>query len=198
MRALLIATRNAGKVIEFEHALQGYPLELRGVSDVPALEGFEPDETGATFEENAVLKARAYGDKAGMLTLAEDSGLEVDALAGEPGVRTARYAEGSDADRYNKLLTALREVPDGSRGARFVAVVAIYDPLSGKVSTCEGVARGHIVREPTGTSGFGYDPVFFYEDAGKTGGLLSAEEKNKYSHRGKVMEKAKQVLQEFV
>ncbi len=194
MRPLLIATRNKGKLVEIEHALHGAPFELVSVNDVPALEGFEPEETGRTFEENAVLKAKAYGERAAMLTLADDSGLEVDALGGAPGINTARYAPGTDADRYHKLLAALENVPDGERGAQFVAVVALYDPRTGTSRTCEGAARGRIMREPHGTGGFGYDPVFFYDDMGKTGGQSTTEEKSKVDHRGKAMEKAREIL----
>lgn len=194
MRELLIATRNEGKMPEIRHALEGVPFTVVDINDVPVLEGFEPEETGATLEENAILKARAYGDRAKMLTLADDSGLEVDALGGGPGVQSARYAPGSDADRNAKLLGEMKDVADDKRTARFVTIIAMYDPKTGALQTCEGIANGNITHKPIGNRPFGYDPVFFYEEAGKTGGQMTIEEKHGYSHRGKALEKARAIL----
>ncbi len=194
MRELLIATRNEGKMPEIRHALEGVPFTVIDVNDVPALEGVHPEETGSTYEENATIKAKEYGTKSGMLSLADDSGLEVDALDGAPGVQSAYYAPGSDADRYNKLLRELKDVPDDKRTARFVTVIAIYDPASQELRTCRSVNTGRIMREPVGERPFGYDPVFFYDEAGKTGGQMDIEEKNKYSHRGRALAKAREIL----
>ena len=194
MRELLIATRNKGKMPEIRHALEGVPFSLIDINDLPALAGFEPEETGATFEENATIKARGYGERAGLLTLADDSGLEVEALGGAPGVKSARYAPGSDADRNKKLLAAMEDVPDGMRNARFVSVIAIYDPKTGIIHTCDGVSTGRIIRGQKGTRLFGYDPVFLYDEGGKTGGEMTIEEKNAHSHRAKALRKAREIL----
>jgi len=194
MRELLIATRNDGKLPEIRHALEGLPFTVIDVNDVPALTGVHPEESGSTYEENATIKAKEYGMKSGMLSLADDSGLEVDALGGAPGVHSAYYAPGSDADRYNKLLGELKDVSDDKRTARFVTVIAIYDPVSEKLRTCRSVNSGRIMREPVGERPFGYDPVFFYDEAGKTGGQMDIEEKNKYSHRGRALAKAREIL----
>ncbi len=194
MRDLLIATGSKGKFPEIVKKLEGVPFIFRNLSD----EGFPPDyqidEPFETFEENALHKARTIAKKTGKLTLAEDSGLEVDALGGRPGALSARYAEGSDKDRYEKLLGEMNNVPDGKRGAHFKAVVAIVDPESGKERTCEGAFRGEIVREPQGENGFGYDPIFFSTELQKTSAQASLEEKNSVSHRGRALEKAKGLL----
>lgn len=179
---------------EIRHALEGLPFHIIDINDVPELAGFEPEETGATFEENATLKAKEYGTRAKILTLADDSGVEVDALNGEPGVKSARYAPGTDADRNAKLLGAIQSVPDEKRTARFKVVIAIYDPATSTTKTCEGIATGRITREPRGSRPFGYDPIFLYDEAGKTGGEMTVEEKHGYSHRGKALVKARELL----
>ena len=194
MRQLLIATRNEGKMPEIRHALEGVPFTVLDVNDAPALAGFEPEETGATFEENAMLKAKEYGARAGMLTLSDDSGIEVDALNGEPGVNSAYYAPGTDADRNKKLLAALENVPDAERTARMVSVIAIYDPATGAERSCRAEVNGRITREPRGERLFGYDPIFLYDEAGKTGGEMTVQEKDGYSHRGRALAKARDIL----
>ncbi|MDP2648578.1 MAG: RdgB/HAM1 family non-canonical purine NTP pyrophosphatase [bacterium] len=197
MRELLIATSNQGKLREIREALGEIPFEMLTLADVES--GEDVEETGATLEENAILKARTYGERTGKLTLAEDSGLEVNSLGGRPGVMTARYATGSDEDRYRKLLDEMKDAPDEKRGARFRAVAAVYDPKGGKVRTCEGEYRGKIAREPRGAGGFGYDPIFFSDELQKMGAEMSAEEKNSVSHRGKAIAKAREILlNEFV
>jgi len=194
MRDLLIATRNDGKMPEIAHALEGLPFTLKNINEVPGLAGFEPEESAATFEQNAIIKAKEYGERAGMLALADDSGIEVDALGGAPGVKSARYAPGTDADRNAKLLDAMKDVPDDKRGARFVSVIAIYDPATGKTRTCVASVFGRVTREPRGTRLFGYDPVFLYDEAGKTGGEMEVAEKHGYSHRGRALTKAREIL----
>lgn len=194
MRELLIATRNRGKVFEIRHALADVPICIVDANDVSALAAYEPEETGATFEENAILKARAYATRAGILALADDSGIEVDALRGAPGVRSARYAPGSDEDRMRALLKAMEAVPDAERGAQYRCVVAMYDPANGKESTREGTCRGHVLREPRGSGGFGYDPIFYCDEAGKGMAELSLEEKERVSHRGRALRRAREVL----
>ena len=195
MRKLLIATRSKGKFPEITFALQGLPFEflnLRDLSNAP--ENLEVEEPAMTFEGNAIIKAMSLGHKTGLLTLADDSGLEVDALGGQPGVLTARYASGTDQDRYQKLLDELKDVPDEKRTARFRCVVAIFDPESDKIRTCEGVYEGRIAREPKGENGFGYDPIFFNTELNKTNAEMTLEEKNGVSHRGKALRAAKKLL----
>lgn len=193
MSKLLIATNNKGKLHEYRSLLRGIPYQL--VS--PAEEGITLNvkETGKTFEENAVLKAKEFAAASGLLTLADDSGLEVDALGGEPGVMSARYAgEGaSDAQRVSYLLSKLKDVPREKRTARFRCVIAIAEP-GGEIHICTGTCEGVIAFEPKGEHGFGYDPVFYFPEFDKTMAELPLELKNQVSHRGRAAEKARQVL----
>lgn len=197
MTKLLIATRNPGKVLEYRDLLADLDLELT----FPEQEGLdlEVDETGATFEENARLKALAYAQASGLPSLADDSGLEVDALGGAPGIRSARYAgpQASDADRYRQLLAALADVPAGQRSARFRCVVALAWP-DGTVQTAEGRCEGTIGFEPRGEHGFGYDPVFVVQGyGGRTMAELSPEIKNRISHRARAVLAARPFLQKL-
>ncbi len=191
-RKLLVATTNRGKLLEFRALLADLPFELvdlmgAGVSD-------EIEETGTTFEENARLKAEGYAGLSGMLTLADDSGLEVAALGGEPGVYSARYGGEATAEgRYRLLLRKLEGVPFHERLARFVSVIAIADPI-GRVETVEGTVGGVIEFEPRGTGGFGYDPVFLLIDRGVTMAELDPDEKNRISHRAEALRKARPIL----
>jgi XTP/dITP diphosphohydrolase len=183
---LLVASGNRKKAAEIAAILgagAGVPLEVLTLSDCPALE--VPEETGATFLENARIKARAGAAGSGLPTLGEDSGLCVDALGGAPGILSARYAEGDDAARWGKLLHELRDVPAGRRTARYVcaAVLALPD---GREETAEGTCEGEIALAPRGTGGFGYDPVFLRPD-GRTVAELSPAEKDAVSHRGKAL-----------
>ena len=196
---LLIATHNRGKVEEYRQLLKGLPLRLLSLDDVGITEDVE--ETGQTFPENAWLKARAYSRLGGLLTLSDDSGLEVDALAGAPGIHSARYggpACASDADRVALLLSNLAGVPRAERIARFRCCIAICrSPDSGRpveVSVVGSVA-GMIQYEPRGTGGFGYDPVFYLPSFGRTMSQLSPEEKNRISHRADAAYRALPVLQ---
>lgn len=195
MKKLLIATRSRGKFPEIVSELNGLPFEfvsLNDVSEVPS--NFEVEETESTLEGNAVLKATTFGKKAGLLTLAEDTGLEVDALGGRPGVYTARYTPGTDEDRYRKLLNELKDVSEEKRTARFRTVVAIYNPKNDTTKICKGIYEGRIAVEPKGSNGFGYDPIFYNVELGKTNAEITREEKNKVSHRGKALRKAKDIL----
>ena len=195
MRKLLIATRNKGKFPEIVALLRGLPFEFVSLGDVSELpKDFEVEEPAMTFEGNAIIKAMTFGSKTGLLALADDSGLEVDALGGRPGVLSARYAPGSDADRCRKLLAELKEVPESQRTARFRAVIAIYDPQNEKVRTCAGACEGRITTEPRGSNGHGYDPVFFVSARNKTCAEMSLEEKNSISHRGKALRTAGEIL----
>ncbi len=192
IKTIVVATKNAGKAREIADLLSDMPYEvvsLADYADVPDVE-----ESGSTFIENAILKATAYADFTGELTLADDSGLEVDALDGAPGVFSSRFAP-TDCERNAKLLDLMRDVPDGKRTARFRCAIAIAEPFSdGNVKTCEGKIEGIIAREPKGTNGFGYDPVFFVPTLGKHMAELTASEKNAISHRGKALANAKILL----
>jgi XTP/dITP diphosphohydrolase len=194
MRKLLLATTNQGKAREYQAMLQGIPFKLVTLSNENIT--LDVDETGRTYEANARLKALTYAKESGLLTMADDSGLEMDALGGEPGIRSARYAgKGvSDADRNDYLLSKLKNVPEKERGARFVCVTAIATP-EGKVEIFYGECRGVITKAPRGTNGHGYDPVFYVPELGKTMAELTMEEKNRVSHRARAAAKARAWLQ---
>lgn len=192
-RKLLVATRNPGKVREYRDLLADLPIQVTYLDE----EGItlEVAETGQSFAENAQLKAVAYARASGLWTWADDSGLEVDALAGAPGIYSARYAgeAATDADRYRKLLDALAGVPWSRRTARFRCVVALATP-EGRVRTCEGVCDGVIAFGPAGQNGFGYDPVFYLPEREVTMAQLPADVKNAISHRGRAARQAKALL----
>ncbi len=190
---LLLATRNKGKVRELTKLLEGAPFELVGLDDVGITQDVE--ETGRTFEENALLKARAYADLSNLPTLAEDSGIEVDALGGEPGPLSARYGGPglNDEDRVALLLKNLQNIPTGKRQARFRSVIAIVWP-SGETELHEGRCEGIVAEAPAGSGGFGYDPVFFMSEYGKTTAEMSPEQKNRVSHRGRAARQALESL----
>ena len=194
---LLLATNNTGKVKEFRNLLAGIPFELVTPKEIGIV--MDVDETGATYRENARLKACALATQSGLLTLADDSGIEIDALNGAPGVMSARYAgeNASDAERVNFLLSKLKDVPQEKRTARFYCVIAIAHP-DGKVEYCDGECKGTIAFEPSGASGFGYDPVFYLPEFGKAMAELTAEIKNRVSHRARAAQKAKMLLLKMV
>ena len=193
MPKLLLATNNKGKVREYKHMLKDLPFELVSPAEVGI--NTEVEETGESLEENARLKATTLARESKLLTLADDSGLEVDALGGEPGRLSARYAgEGaSDEDRVNYLLSRLKDVPEGKRSARFRCVIAIAMP-DDEVELCSGECEGVITLEPRGEKGFGYDPIFYLPELDKTMAELSLEEKNKVSHRGRAAREAIKLL----
>ncbi len=193
MSKLLLATHNRGKAREYQSLLPGISLDIVTLTDMGIT--LEVAETGQNFEENARLKAGAYARASGLLTLADDSGLEVDALGGEPGVRSARYAgkDATDAERNSFLLAKLNDVPENKRAARFVCVIAIAAP-EGKITTFRGECRGFIANAPLGKHGFGYDPVFYVPEMGKTMAELTPEEKNRVSHRARAAAKAREAL----
>jgi XTP/dITP diphosphohydrolase len=190
---LMIATRNPGKAREYREILSSLPLEVTYL-DVEGI-ALDVEETGTSFAENAILKASAYAKVSNMWTWADDSGLEVDALGGSPGIYSARYAgpEATDADRRRKLLSALAGVPWDARTARFRCVVALATP-QGDIRTAEGVCEGVIAFGPAGDNGFGYDPVFYLPDLGATMAQLPSEEKNRISHRGRAAQAAERLL----
>ncbi len=194
---LLIATGNAGKKREFARLLATLPCEVVGLDDLGLANDVE--ESGATFAENALLKARAYAARSGLLTLADDSGLEVDALGGAPGVQSARYGGPclDDRGRYELLLANLRAVPDERRTARFRCTIALVAP-NGREATAEGACEGRIVHAPRGEHGFGYDPVFWVASEGCTMAELPPERKNVISHRAVAARQALHILQAWL
>ncbi len=199
MLNLLVGTQNPGKQREYRDLLAGLPVQWLFPADL-GLADFTPDESGTTFEENARRKALAYARAANLPALTDDSGLEVDALDGAPGVLSARYAgpDAMDEDRYRKLLAVLADVPDSQRTARFVCVVALGLP-AGEVYTARGVLEGSIGREPRGTEGFGYDPVFVLPPPdGRHLAELPAAEKHAISHRGRALQAFKPRLLELL
>ncbi len=183
-RDLLLASQNPGKLNEMRLLTDGLPFRILGPRDLGIDEA--PEETGGTYLENAVLKARHYAGLSGRLTVADDSGLSIDALGGGPGLYSSRFGgEGAtDADRNLLLLEKLAGVPPSGRGARFTSAVAVARDGEVLFSTEQSV-EGRIAEEPRGTNGFGYDPLFFYPPFGTTFGEASREDKDRVSHRGK-------------
>jgi len=187
LRKLVLATRNPGKIEEFKELLQPLNLEIWSLKDFPGLK--LPPETGCTFKENAVLKARFVSSLTGLPALGDDSGLEVEALSGAPGVYSSRFAgEGAtDAQNNEKLLGLLRGYPEEKRRARFRCVLALCTP-EGDIYTGEGCLEGVITTEARGTYGFGYDPLFLLPEVGKTLGELDPKVKNTLSHRARALQ----------
>ena len=192
MNKIVAGTRNAGKVREIRQALAELPIEVSGIPD----EGLaDVEETGVTFSENAILKARYYALHTGEYCLADDSGLEVDALDGAPGVYSARYSGqgATDAANNQKLLLALQDVPPEKRTARFRSVLALAGP-DGSLLLADGTCEGVILTEARGEGGFGYDPLFWMPDQQKTLAEMTLQEKNAISHRGNALKVLKQKL----
>lgn len=185
---IVLATRNQGKVEEFRRLVAGFPVKLTGIEHycVPAVE-----EDGETFEENAVKKACEISRAIGLPAMADDSGIEVMALGGRPGIRSARFAGDGASDEANnaKLLDLMKG--QGDRRARFVCVIAVARP-DGAWRVFRGTTQGSILKEGLGEQGFGYDPVFYHPPSGKTFAQMSTEEKNRVSHRGKAMGRLKE------
>lgn len=193
---ILLATQNQGKVKELQEMLSDTQIDVLSLRDIENWEDIE--ETGSTFAENASLKARVAAERTGYIALADDSGLEVDALNGAPGVYSARYAgEPKDDERNNdKLLKALEKVPDEERTARFRCALVIATP-DGREYLTEGTVEGRISRMRRGKDGFGYDPLFFMSDFGRTMAELTVIQKNKVSHRAQAFQKAIPFLKEL-
>lgn len=193
---VIVATRNRGKIREFRDALKGLNLRIHGLGDFPDVPEIEED--GNSFTENALKKARFYSAVFGKLTLADDSGLEVDSLKGQPGVHSARYAgeKASSQENNQKLLREMQGVRISKRGARFRCVIAIKSP-EGREAVAEGSCRGRIGFKEKGRKGFGYDPLFILPRDGRTMAELSLEEKNKISHRGKALRKIRKIIDGF-
>lgn len=197
MRKIVLASSNKGKLKEFSELLAPHDIEILTQDEL----GIEPaEETGLTFVENAILKARHASAASGLPALADDSGLEVDALQGAPGVFSARYAgEGAkDEENNQKLLEALKEVPQAQRSARYHCVLVLMrhaqDPTP---LICHGSWEGSILTEPRGTGGFGYDPLFWLPDSGCSVAELPAEQKNQQSHRGKALRQLMEQIAQY-
>ncbi len=193
LRELVLASGNAGKIEEYRRLLAGLDITVHSMREY--LQIGEIAETGTSFEENARIKARAVCRATGLAALADDSGLAVEALDGAPGIYSARFAGEAHDDAANnaKLLRLLEQVPDGARGARFHCAIAIVLP-DGREFAAEGTCPGSILRAPRGEGGFGYDPLFFVPELGKTFAELSMEEKNRVSHRGRANRQAVEIL----
>ena len=194
---VVIATRNQGKLREIEVILAPLGLKMLSLKDFPELP--EIVEDGLTFAENAKKKAREVARKTGRLTIADDSGLAVDALQGRPGVFSSRYAgeKATDQQRYQKLLAEMAGIPEAQRGAAFICSVAVASP-GGRIKIVQGECRGRIAFAPRGSHGFGYDPIFYLPEFGKTMAELPPEIKNRISHRARALEKLKEVLPELL
>ena len=189
---IVLATHNHDKEIELQHSLQGLGVEICSLSEYPDIGDIE--ETGTTLLENSLLKAHTVHDRTGLPAIADDTGLEVDALDGAPGVYSARFS-GADAtyeDNVNKLLSVMEEVSDDMRSARFRTVISFVD--GNQELWTEGHIDGKIIDFPRGNAGFGYDPVFYIPQLEKTFAELSTADKNKISHRGLALQKLRKIL----
>lgn len=198
MRRLVLASRNKGKIAELKEMLSDLPVEIVGVADYSKVS--EVEETGRNFLENATLKAKAVALATGELALADDSGLAVDVLNGEPGVYSARYGRPgwTDRDRYEYLLEKVKSYPLSQRTARFVSAIALFDPSDSRLETVEGSVEGLIADEPAGNNGFGYDPLFYLPEYQKTMAQLPETEKNRISHRARSMQLIKPILRRML
>lgn len=194
---IVLATKNAGKIRELGALLTAAPIKVLGLGRFETIA--EPDETGATFSENAVLKAKYYALQTGRAALADDSGLEVEALGGAPGVFSARYGgeNASYPEKISLLLEEIRQSGSTNRGARFVCAMAIADATGGIEFIAEGVCRGRLRDAPRGAGGFGYDPIFIPEGFSETFGELPDSIKQKISHRARAIEKIIRFLRAF-
>lgn len=197
METIIIASGNKGKLKEFRELMADLPVEVKSLSDYPEIG--EIEENGKSFAENAFIKAKAVHDATGCLAIADDSGLEVDALGGAPGIYSARYAgeEKNDAANNAKLLQALSDISEDNRGAQFHCAICAVT-ADGKRFDAEGIVRGQILRAERGDGGFGYDPLFYIPALGKTTAELSMDEKNAISHRGQAVRQMVQTLKENV
>ena len=180
---LIFATKNKNKLSEVKNILKGSDIEIIGIED-----NFNPEETGVTFEENAFIKASEAARITKLPSIADDSGLVVDALDGRPGVYSSRYAE-TDEKRINKLLEELKDTPSSERSARFMCSMVVISPEGEKLFSVTQSCEGKIAASPSGEQGFGYDPVFYLPEKNATMAELSMEEKNKISHRAKALKK---------
>jgi len=197
VRSVIIATKNAGKAKDFERIFKPYGVEVKTLLDFPDIEDVE--ETGQTFEENAIIKAEAISKEFNQMVIADDSGVIVDALDGRPGVYSARYAgeDKNDEANNNKVLEEMVNVAEKDRTARFYCAIAVAIPGRPTI-TVNGSCEGAILFERRGTNGFGYDPIFLVTSMHKSMAELTLDEKNQISHRAKAMKKLESQLTEFI
>lgn len=195
MSVLILATRNAGKAKEFSTLLAGLRLDLESLETHP--EAPDVEESGDTYEANAHAKALATARACGAPALADDSGLEIDALQGRPGVHSARFSGAGEKGNIERVLTELHNVPDAKRTARFRCVLVVAKP-DGRTLTAEGTCEGRIARAPSGARGFGYDPIFIDAASGQTFADLPPEKKNRISHRGRACHALRDRLLEWL
>lgn len=193
MKEIIVATKNRGKARDFIGMFERLGLTVKTLNDYEEIEDVE--ETGTTFEENAVIKAETVAKRLGRIVIADDSGLIVDALNGEPGIYSARYAgeQKDDEENIDKVLQKLKGVPDNERTARYYCALALAFP-DGRTKTVNGTCEGVILYERRGNNGFGYDPIFYMSELDKTMAEITLEEKNQISHRAKAMRKLKDIL----
>ena len=196
MRDLLLATTNLHKLEEYRAIFSDLPYRLLSLQDIRL--DIDVEETGVTFAENAELKARFYAQSSGLLTLADDSGLEIDALGGAPGVYSARFAgkDTSYEERFCLILERMKGLPTEQRSARFRCAIVLAEP-SGYIRVEEGIIEGVIADAPRGEHGFGYDPIFLVPEIGKTTAELTADDKNHISHRGRAAQLARVLLESW-
>ena len=193
---VVLASKNPHKLVEISKITEKFDIELILQSELGL--DLDIEETGTTFEENSFIKAQAVMEATGLPALADDSGIAVDALNGEPGIYSARYGFDDSLDDHGRMMLLLKNtehVPDGSRQAQFVCVITMVTP-DGQVIQARGEAHGELLREPVGTGGFGYDPIFYYPPLGKGFAELRADEKNQVSHRGQALKLFNQKLME--
>lgn len=196
MRALLVATTNRHKLEEFQAIFANLPYKILSLHDIQL--DMDVEETGSTFRENSELKALAYARASGLLALADDSGLEIDALGGEPGVYSARFAgeNTSYEERFRIIFARMQGLPPEQRSARFRSVITIAEP-DGFHQSVDGIIEGQITREARGSNGFGYDPIFLVPALGKTTAELPPAQKNQISHRGRAAVLARTLLENW-
>jgi len=193
MLEILLATNNSGKIREIKDIVNNYEIKILTMKDFPYLP--EVEEDGKTYQENAFKKASKISKYTGKICLADDSGLEIDYLRGEPGIYSSRWGN-SDEERINKALKLLKNIPKNERNAKFVCVAVLFTP-SGKIYTVEEECKGSITFNPKGEDGFGYDPIFLVSEYGKTFAELGNKIKNQISHRGKAMRKMIKIINEL-
>lgn len=199
MRELLVATRNKFKIPGITANLTDLPFKVISLNETDIPEDFSADEPGSTYEAHAAIKAIIYGKRAGKLTIADDSGLEVDALDGWPGVNSATWLSGSDEDRLLGLLEKMKDVPEERRGGQYRSVIAMYDPATDKVRFAEGMTRGRILTDMVGDNMFGYNRIFFSDDLQESFGTAAIDDQIRVSHRTRSLQKAREILmKEFV
>lgn len=193
---ILIGSRNLGKTREFKSILSQPSIDLVTPHDINLDDDFDVEETGTTFKDNAILKAKAFAQKSNFPSISDDSGLQVDALNGRPGVYSKRYGQ-DDYHRCQKILSELHNSPNNQRTARFVCVVAFHDPKSNQTFSTKGIIEGKISTQLLGSDGFGYDPIFIpTEGDGRTFAQLGQDFKNQTSHRARALQQIKPLIQQ--